>query len=272
MADGDGFSQQDPSDSATPYNRDTFVMRQLIAQISTAKIVKVLAVNPTSPGRGTVDVQPTVNQIDGQDNATPHGKIFGVPYCSWQYGKNAVLADPVAGDMGVMICADRDISAVKATKDIGPPGSSRQYDAADGVYLGGLLTTEDPEQYVKFTDTGIQLHDKNSNDITTSDAGINWSDTKGNALVSNDAGISINGVVFDRTGQVAGNLPVTGNFQLGGSFEGIGGGVYASGISISGTLNAADMQIPGHVLYSLHEHAYLVPVTSSGGGQTGTPS
>lgn len=238
MAEGDGFSQQDPSDYATPYNRDTFVMGQLIAKISTMKMVKILAVNPKSPGRGTVDVQPMVNQTDGQENVTPHGKLYGVPYRSWQYGKNAILADPVVGDMGMMVCADRDISAVKASNDIGPPGSSRQYDAADGVYLGSMLGDTDPEQYVKFADDGLQLHDKNDNNIT-----------------SNAAGISINGVLFNRTGQVAGDLPVTGALQIGGTIEDVAGGTYTGNITTSGNISTTSGEVTaGTIGLKSHHH------------------
>lgn len=226
MAEGDGFSQQDPSDYATPYNRDTFVMGQLIAKISTMKMVKVLAVNPTSTGRGTVDVQPMVNQTDGQENVTPHGKLYGIPYRSWKYGKNAILADPAVGDKGVMVCADRDISAVKASKDIGPPGSSRQYDAADGVYIGGMLGDEDPEQYVKFTDSGVELHDKNGNSLVTSVTG--WEFT---------GPMKFNGLV-----QMAGGM------QLAGNIVNIGGARYSGNIDTSGNI------ISGTIDLKLHHH------------------
>ncbi|CAN7373225.1 hypothetical protein LJR220_003327 [Bradyrhizobium sp. LjRoot220] len=225
MADGDsGFSQQDPADSATPYNAQTFVIRQLIAQISTLKIVKVLTVNTDAPGRGTVDVQPMVNQLDGENNATPHGTIFGIPYRSFQFGKNAVLADPVAGDMGVMACADRDISAVKSAKDIAPPGSGRQYDMADGVYLGGLLGDEEPEQYVKFTEDGMELADKNTN-----------------KLVSGPTGWEFTGPVkFNQLAVMAGGM------QLSGNIVNVGGGAYTGNFITSGTIQSGTISLTGH--------------------------
>lgn len=260
MADESGFSQQDPSDAATEYNAQTFVMRQLISEISTIKNVKVIAVNTAAK---TVDVRPMVNQVDGNNRATPHGTIYGIPYGPWQFGKNAIIADPAVGDKGIMGCADRDISAVKATKDIAPPGSNRKYNAADGIYLGGLLN-DDPDQWVKFTDTGIEVHDKNSNTITTSSAGINWHDANDNALISNAAGISINGVMFNRMGQVVGNLPVTGNFQLGGSFQALAGSVYAGNITITGTIQAADFKPTTGPQYLLHKH-------NTPSGNSGTP-
>jgi hypothetical protein len=226
MAEGDkGFGQQDPSDSAGPFNELAFVIGQQISKLSTVKVVLVKAVDT---GAKTVDVQPMVNQLDGENNATPHGTIFGIPYVVWQYGKNAVQADPEAGDIGAMMCADRDISAVKKTKAAAPPGSNRQYDAADGVYLGGILN-DAPEQWVKFTDAGMEWHDKHTNNI-----------------VSNAAGISINGVVFNRDGQVAGNLPVTGSLQLQGSIVNLTGATYSGNIATSGEVTAGTIGLKAH--------------------------
>lgn len=206
MAD-EGYTQQDPADQATPFNVQQFVIQQMISKISTAKIVKVLAVDTAAK---TVDVRPMVNQVDGDNNATPHGKIYGVPYNGWQYGKNAITADPAVDDMGVMLCADRDISAVKSAKDFAPPGSSRQYDFADGIYLGGLLTTEDPEQFIKFTDDGIEMQAKGSHTLKSTVA---------------------DGWTVDK-------LTVTGNLQLAGDIVDDGGGTYGGNIHTTGTVFA----------------------------------
>jgi hypothetical protein len=71
-----------------------------------------------------------------------------------------------------MAVADRDISSVKATMGQANPGSARQYDFADGVYIGGLLGSTPPTQYVAFTETGIQIEDSNGNSIQTSPTGV----------------------------------------------------------------------------------------------------
>lgn len=105
---------------------------------------------------GFVNVQPLVNQIDGEGNATPHGTVFNLPYSRLQGGANAVIMDPQPGDIGVAVFADRDISVVKRTRKQGPPGSFRKYAVADGIYLGMVLNAA-PEQYVQFSAAGIAL-------------------------------------------------------------------------------------------------------------------
>src|SRR3954452_9159058 len=100
---GEGFGQQDPSDSVGEFNPLIFIVQQQLAKISTVKVVVVKAVDTAAK---TVDVQSMVNQLDGDNQSTPHGTILGIPYVVWQFGKNAVLADPAAGDIGIMVCAD----------------------------------------------------------------------------------------------------------------------------------------------------------------------
>lgn len=246
MAD-EGYGQQNPADQASRFNSLNFIVDQVVSKLSTVKIVQVKSVDT---GAKTVSVQPMVNMTDGNNKTSEHGEIFGIPYWAWQFGKNAFLADPVVGDIGVMVCADRDISAVKSTKKIGPPGSDRQMSMSDGIYFGGILNG-DPEQWVKFTDTGIELHDKNDNNI-----------------VSNAAGISINGVVFNRQGQVAGNLPVTGNLQLGGNMLDVAGGLYPGNIHVGGTITGDVGGVFGGINFTTHYHGGVMV----GGGNTGTPS
>lgn len=239
-----GFGQQDPTDTAGDHNERMFVIAQALAKVSTMKVVLVKAIDTDAK---TVDVQPMVNQVDGENNATPHGTILGIPYVVWQYGKSAVLADPAVDDIGLMICADRDISSVKATKAVAPPGSFRQLEASDGVYLGGILNGA-PEQWVKFTDTGMEWHDVNANNI-----------------LSGPTGISINGVLFNRTGQVAGDLPVTGALKLAGSIEALSGSTYAGDIHTTGTITSDVDVLAGGISGKHHRH------TQSGGGNTGEP-
>lgn len=185
-----GAGQQDPSASASDYNQLLFVIQQELAKLSTVKVVQIKAVDTAAK---TVDVQPMVSELDGDSNSTPHGVVLGVNYLVFQYGKSAMLADPVVGDIGIMMCADRDISAVKTAKKVAPPGSFRQFDVADGIYIGGILN-DAPEQWIRFNPDG----------------GINLTDKFGNAIDSSDAGIAINGVVFSRTGEVTGDLHVAG--------------------------------------------------------------
>jgi hypothetical protein len=198
-----GYGQQDPSDSSSEYNKDVFIIRQIMSQMSTAKIVLVKAVDKSAK---TVDLQPMVKQLDGQGNATSHGVINAVPYFGGsQAGLNAVMMDPVVGDKGLMICCDRDISSVIATKAEATPGSYRKHSAADGVYVGGLMGINDtPTQSVKFTDTGIEIADKNNNKLVSSSTG--WEFTgpvKFNGAVTG-AGMTLSGTITANAGTFGG--------------------------------------------------------------------
>lgn len=169
-----GYGVQQPDDTTSDYNTMIFIISQTLARIRTMTIVQVIAVQSNGPisTPPTVTVQPLVNQLDGNGNATPHGNIFNIPVFRLQSGNNAVICDPQVGDIGWMAVADRDISSVKATMKQANPGSARQYDFADGVYMGGLLGSVPPTQIVAFTPTGIQIVDVNGNSIKTSPTGV----------------------------------------------------------------------------------------------------
>jgi hypothetical protein len=150
----------EPGDWSSDFNVMRFIAKQIMAGAWTATLVKVI--NSASDGElalaGVVDVQPMVNQIDGEGNATAHGTIFGVPYFRLQGGTFAVIMDPQPGDIGIAIFASRDISSVKATKDVANPGSRRKFDPADALYLGGFLNAV-PETWIRVSADGIELGD-----------------------------------------------------------------------------------------------------------------
>ena len=140
------------------YNNLRFIVHQMLADVQTATIVKVVAC--TNDGGispvGTVDVQILVNQVTGQMVATPHVTMYGLPYLRIQGGSNGVIIDPEPGDLGIAVFASRDITNVKSTKAQANPNSFRMHDFADGMYLGGLLNGI-PLKYVQFTATGINV-------------------------------------------------------------------------------------------------------------------
>lgn len=148
----------DATSGGSPFNENLFLIRQVLAEVSTAKLVRIEAV--TNAGElspvGFVDVLPLVNQLDGEDNAVPHGVVHNIPYFRLQGGTNAVILDPQIGDIGLCIFADRDISAVKNVKEVANPGSKRRFDMADGLYLGGYLNGV-PMQYIRFSAAGIEI-------------------------------------------------------------------------------------------------------------------
>lgn len=140
----------------TDYHALEFIVRMLMGQAATATPVLVKAVNIAEDGAGTVDVQPMVAQVNGDGETTEHGTVFGLPYFRLQGGLNAVRVDPAVGDIGLAVIASRDITVVKSTAAPGPPGSFRQFDLADGIYMGGLLNAA-PTQVVYFAPDGIEV-------------------------------------------------------------------------------------------------------------------
>lgn len=131
-----------------------FHIQQLMNKMATATLVKVVKntvagiVGPV----GFVDVVPLVNMLDGNAKAYEHGTVFSLPYFRMQGGaEKAIIMDPKVGDVGMVVFADRDISAVKRTKKQSNPGSRRRFDMADGMFVGCYLGGT-PTCYLQFTD------------------------------------------------------------------------------------------------------------------------
>lgn len=248
-----GYGQQDPTVQNDDFNATAFLVRQMVSRLSTMKLVKVVKVTPGEGDgdvkkAGTVDVQPLVSQIDGNGNATPHGVVYGVPWSRAQGGKNAVVVDPEAGDIGYVVCADRDISAVKAAGKESPPGSRRQYDLADGVYCGACLNVA-PEQYLAFTADGYRLVDKHGNSITSSADGINLKPAAGKP-VTVDGPLVVNQLLTAKNGM-----------QIDGGIAGVGGGTYGSNIRTTGTVTGDSDVVAAGKSLKAHTH----PVTTAPG-------
>ena len=144
--------QQTPYDDNSPASMQRFMAEQILGRVNTAMLCKVSAV--TGGGNaavGFVDVQPLTKMMAGDGTAYSHGAINNLPYFRLQGGKNAVIIDPKAGDIGVAVFADRDISGVKRSKKEAPPGSFRRFDYADGLFFPCFLG-EKPDNYVQFAD------------------------------------------------------------------------------------------------------------------------
>lgn len=140
------------------FAKQSFLVRQILNTVHGSKLVKVMSV--TNAGGvapiGFISVKPLVNQIDGQGSSTPHGTINNLPYARVQGGTNAVILDPVVGDVGIAVFADEDISAALKNGAPSNPGSRRRSDMADGVYLF-TVRSGTPTQYVAFTPGGISV-------------------------------------------------------------------------------------------------------------------
>ncbi len=190
----------------SPFNEIAFMIEQILAKISTTKVVQIKAVDTTA---GTVDVQPMVSQIDGLKNATPHGTVYGLPYMRLYGGKNAVIIKPVVGDIGFVVVCDRDISAVLENRAVSTPASFRSFSLSDGIYIGGILN-EEPEQTIEFTEGGIKIADKNGNVIEMKAGSIDVTTTafrvNGSVIAGYGTGDQVN---LQTHGHTAFNTPPT---------------------------------------------------------------
>jgi hypothetical protein len=149
-----------PFDTWGSFANISFTIRQFISKVQTATLVKVIACtnNGALSPIGTVDVQPCVNQVDSAGNPYPHTTIFNVPYLRIaSSGGNAVILDPTPGDIGICLFASRDLTQVKSTQAPANPGSSRQYDFSDALYIGMALSQENPTQYIRFGTDGVTI-------------------------------------------------------------------------------------------------------------------
>lgn len=125
-----------PNTNSSDYNSLSFIIQQAIrGQVNTAIICKVVAVSD-----GYVDVLPMVSQIDGFGNAVEPTSLFKLPYMRYHGGVCAVKLDPVVGDIGLAVFAQKDCSNVKqgATEPV-PPASFREMSMGNGFYIGGFL-------------------------------------------------------------------------------------------------------------------------------------
>lgn len=245
-----GYGQQDPNDSSSDFNKISFLVRQLMSRLNTMKLVKVTAVHLDGgmpPAGGTVDVQPLVNQIDGQGNSTAHGIVAGLPFFRMGGGEWQIIIDPAVGDIGYVVVSDRDISNVKSTKGQANPGSFRKYDLADGIYVGGCLNPA-PKAYVQLK----------------SDGSFNLADAFGAMLQSDKAG----GFLF------TGNVTIMGALAVSGDITGINGVPISGDLDVMGSVNAGNAITAqnnitaGTIDLQTHHHSGV----QTGGGNTGPPS
>lgn len=142
-----------PTTPGTHYSALNYAIETAKQAMSTCTIVKVTKVTTSGDVApiGRVNVQPLVQMVDGIGQTVDHVSIFSLPYFRLGAGTKAVIMDPKVGDVGVAVFADRDISGVKNSKKVSPPGSGRRFNMADGIYISTVLA-DAPECYIRFTD------------------------------------------------------------------------------------------------------------------------
>lgn len=259
---------QTDADVATGYATLEFTIRSILNRTATAELVKVKACTNTggvSP-YGFVDVVPLVNQVHGDGSTVPRGVIYRLPYQRIQGGHNAVIVDPQEEDIGLVIFAMRDTSAVKANPvqavalatgtDGTPPGSARVYDPADGMYFGGLLNGQ-PVNYVRVSDDEIEVHHGTKVTITAPEIDL----TAGTVVNIQAPTINLKGMVAQTAGDVtmAQDLSVGGNLAITGTSTGTGAASFTGGVTGAGIVLQTHHHLPGTYV------AGATPVTGNAG-------
>lgn len=224
-----------PQDVNCEANINEFIFNTLMSRHSFVQLVIVKKVK-AGP---LLDVMPLVSGFSADGSRVDNSTVFNVPVWRLQRGASAVIMDPIEGDIGLMLCCDRDITKVRDEKKESLPASKRVHSKSDGIYLGGVLNAE-PSQYVKFANDGIDI-------VSPLVVQVN-----GNAVVVNaDEKISLNAPIIEANGQLT-----------------QGSGSYAGNATFGGTLTATG-EITGNGIHlSTHKHGGV----QTGSGNTGTPT
>lgn len=224
-----------PQDVNCEANINEFIFNTLMSRHSFVQLVIVKKVK-AGP---LLDVMPLVSGFSADGSRVDNSTVFNVPVWRLQRGVSAVIMDPIEGDIGLMLCCDRDITKVRDEKKESLPASKRVHSKSDGIYLGGVLNAE-PSQYVKFANDGIDI-------VSPLVVQVN-----GNAVVVNaDEKISLNAPIIEANGQLT-----------------QGSGSYAGNATFGGTLTATG-EITGNGIHlSTHKHGGV----QTGSGNTGTPT
>lgn len=134
--------------------------------------VQVKAIEGEAPNL-TVDVLPLLNHVDSAGNPVETSPIYGVPVWRLQGGGNAIVVNPVVGDIGFIAVCDRDINLIKANRKSSIPQTMRRHNKSDAIYLGGFLNSA-PTQYVQIDDNGVTVKSTSAVKIqSASDVNIN---------------------------------------------------------------------------------------------------
>ena len=146
-----GFQELNTSFNLT--NALDFFTDQKLKSIFTCDIVKVINVDEK-----TVDIQPLVYQVNGDNEIMKQEPIYGVPYCRQQAGMNGIILKPQVGDLGVVVYARRDISSVISSGGENVPDTRRFLSENDAIYLCSIASImSQPTRFIEFTESGISI-------------------------------------------------------------------------------------------------------------------
>jgi len=177
MTDGnEGYTSLLLTDRQGRYNPTAAVVTRMLGRVRTIMWAQVVAVDapPETNAPVTVQVQPLVGMSDSQGNNFPHGIISAIPAVRLMSGNGAVIADPVAGDVGFLFVCDRDSSSAQQNLAPSAAPTARMHDMADGVFWGGW-GNDAPTNFIKFNSDGtMEWQDGVGNQMFTGVGFVNF--------------------------------------------------------------------------------------------------
>ena len=231
--------------ATSTFNANNQQIASNIQKINTVFLAKIISVSTKgTEGTKTVTAQPLICQIDANGNALPSPKLVEIPHYRVQAGTGAFVINPHVGDIGVFVCAKRDISKIKnGVSDPQTPASFRSFDLADSIMIA-TIHTETASTYIYIDpDNGtIEIKAPTSLTVNTATATINASGST-----------SINSPETT----ISGHVTIKGGLSVSGG----------EGAQVDGSISASGDITSGNISLQSHVHSGV----TSGGSNTGAP-
>lgn len=216
-----------------------------IQKLNTVFLAKIISVSTAGVGSTkTVTAQPLICQIDANGNALPSPKLVEIPHYRVQAGTGAFVVNPHVGDIGVFVCAKRDISNIKnGVTDPQTPASFRSFDLADSIMIATIHTgTASTYVYIDPDSGTIEIKAPSSLTVNTATATINASGST-----------SINSPETT----ISGHVTIKGGLSVSGG----------EGAHVDGSLTTMGDVVANGISLDTHRHSGV----QAGGSNTGTP-
>ena len=231
--------------ATSKFNANNQQIAGSIQKLNTVFLAKILSVSTAGVGgTKTVTAQPLICQIDANGNALPSPKLVEIPHYRVQAGAGAFVVNPHVGDIGVFVCAKRDISKIKhGVTDPQTPASFRSFDLADSIMIATIHTgTASTYVYIDPDSGTIEIKAPTSLTVNTATATINASGST-----------SINSPETT----ISGHVTIKGGLSVSGG----------EGAQVDGSISASGDITSGNISLQSHRHSGV----TSGGSNTGTP-
>lgn len=160
----------DPVDSGTEADSLLSNLELFLYGKHFTEIVKIIAVYGEVPNL-KVDILPLVTRTTNTGEPIPNVAVYGATVFRLQRGNSAVIMNPVVGDIGIAMYCDKDSDNARRDRVSGAPNTTRCHSRIDALYMGGLLNQQ-PDQFIEFADSAINITSPNPVNVTCSKATI----------------------------------------------------------------------------------------------------